>query len=267
MSAGPQSESRRNALRMVGMAAGALAMVKFAPACAGGMAQAVAAASAVPADAGALAALTQRLAAAPRRRSFTRVPFLVDQPDLWDHEAAGELLAYRGNPRQVWENSDIAAAWINLMREAMNGEEFAHHHPDFLAVSATHGNAHVSLFNQSMWDKYPLTELTGGAATRNTFIIEKPGVAPTDDHHDMQGFYGVANNNITTLQRRGAVFVACHDSIHAISRHLAIKSSSDPDVIAADLTNNLIPGAVLVPSVVAFLVELQRVGFTYAKGA
>ena len=37
------------------------------------------------------------------------------------------------------------------------------------------------------------------------------------------------------------------------------------DAIAADLTNHLVPGAVLVPSVVAFRVELQRVGFTYAK--
>jgi len=29
--------------------------------------------------------------------------------------------------------------------------------------------------------------------------------------------------------------------------------------------NNLIPDAVLVPSVVAFLVELQRAGFPYVK--
>jgi intracellular sulfur oxidation DsrE/DsrF family protein len=61
--------------------------------------------------------------------------------------------------------------------------------------------------------------------------------------------------------------VACHDSIHAIARGLQAKAMKDPDVIAADLTNNLIPGAVLVPSVVAFLAQLQRAGFTYAKGA
>jgi hypothetical protein len=32
------------------------------------------------------------------------------------------------------------------------------------------------------------------------------------------------------------------------------------------LTNGLISNTVLVPSVVAFLVELQRSGFTYSKG-
>jgi intracellular sulfur oxidation DsrE/DsrF family protein len=83
-------------------------------------------------------------------------------------------------------------------------------------------------------------------------------------------FYSPANDNIVSLQRRGAVFIACHDSIHAIARMVhddATFSASPADKIAADLTNNLIPGAVLVPSVVAFLVELQRASFTYAKGA
>jgi hypothetical protein len=37
------------------------------------------------------------------------------------------------------------------------------------------------------------------------------------------------------------------------------------DEIAADLTNSLVPGAVLVPSVVAFIAELQRAGYSYAK--
>jgi intracellular sulfur oxidation DsrE/DsrF family protein len=103
----------------------------------------------------------------------------------------------------------------------------------------------------------------------NSLIIEKSGVSPTDDLQDLSGFYGPSNNNIVSLQRRGAVFFACHDSIHAIARKirgLAGFAATPADVVAAYLTNNLIPGAVLVPSVVAFLVELQRAGFTYSKG-
>lgn len=82
------------------------------------------------------------------------------------------------------------------------------------------------------------------------------------------GYYGPENSNISTLQERGAVFIACHDSIHTIARSVRQRaggSGLSADAIAADLTNHLIPGAVLVPSVVAFLVELQRVGFTYTK--
>lgn len=223
--------------------------------------------TALPKGAQTLDALAARLAAAPRRREFKRVPFMVFAPEYWDHEAAAEILSYRGRPTQAWENSDISAAWVGLMRESLNGQVFAHHNPNFLSVSATHGSAHLALFNQDMWDKYGLASHTGGIAKRNSFILEKPGVAPTDSREDIGGFYGAMNNNIATLQRRGVVFIGCHDSIHAIARGVVARTSADADVVAADLTNNLIPGVVLVPSVVAFLAELQRAGFSYAKGA
>ena len=44
----------------------------------------------------------------------------------------------------------------------MNGQVFAFKNVEFLAVSATHGIAHLALFSQSMWDKYQLAKLTEG---------------------------------------------------------------------------------------------------------
>lgn len=213
--------------------------------------------------------LTERLAAAPRHRNFEQVPFMVTDPSQWDREAADEVLAYRYRARQVWENSDINGPWPGLMRESMNGQTFAFGNPDFLAVSATHGNAHLALFTQAMWDHYNLASMAGPNFTKNTLIVEKDGVAPTDKLEDVGGFYGPGNNNITSLQRRGAVFIGCHDSIHAISRalHANTPDYGSADHIAADLTNHLIPGVVLVPSVVAYLVQLQSHGFTYSKGS
>jgi len=214
-----------------------------------------------------LSELSRRLAAAPRRRSFANVPFMIDRPELWDHEASALLLGYRGTRTQVWESSDIAAPWLNLMREAMNGQVFAHGHPDFLAVAAVHGSAHLALFSQDMWAKYSLAANVSDKPAENVFVREASGVSPSDNRQKLGGFYGPGNNNIASLQRRGAVMVACHDSIHAIARGIVAKQGGDPDVIAADLTNNLIPGVVLVPSVVAYLIELQHAGFTYAKGS
>jgi hypothetical protein len=218
-------------------------------------------------DGRALAALSRQLAAAPRRRGFTAVPFMVDRAELWDHEASVILLNYPGGPKQVWECTDIAAAWPNLMREALNGQVFAHDHPDFLAVAAIHGTAHLSLFSQAMWDRYGLAEGTHGVLSRNVLIVEPAGVSPMDDRQRVDGFYGPANSNLVSLQRRGVVLIGCHDSIHAIARGVAARQGGTADAIAAELTNELLPGTILVPSVVAYLAEVQRAGFTYAKGA
>jgi hypothetical protein len=217
-----------------------------------------------------LARLSDDLAAAPRRRGFKSVPFMVTSPELWDHEAAALVLSYKYHALQAWESTELDGPWINLMREAINGQVFAHGNVDFLAVAAVHGNAHLALFTQTAWDKYRLNQIGGGPSNINRFIIEKSGVSPRDHLEDVNGFYGPQNSNILSLQRRGAVFLGCHDSIHAMARYLhqtVGNTDTSPDVIAADLTNSLIPGVVLVPSVVAFLVELQRAGFTYSKAS
>jgi intracellular sulfur oxidation DsrE/DsrF family protein len=262
-----QTTSRRAMLETIG---GALVIASLANSA--GAATPPVTAQTVPyagPDHGSLSTLTRLLAAAPRRRSFESVPLIVTNPGDWDHEAATLLLNYRYKSLQVWENSDLAGPWPGLMREAMNGQVFAHKNTEFLAVSATHGLAHLALFSQAAWNTYQLAQLTDGKFARNTLIVEAEGVSPADDLQNIAGFYGPTNNNILSLQRRGAVFLACHDSIHAIARRLRdlpAFSSTAADRIAAELTNSLIPGVVLVPSIVAFLVELQRAGFTYTKG-
>jgi hypothetical protein len=258
---------RRDVLRSLGLASLSLVALGSARA-----AQATESAdssfSSIQGGATKLRDLGERLAAIPPRRGFQEVPFLLTDPAYWDRDAANEVIAYKYRSRQVWENTEIGGPWPGLMREAMNGQVFSLGNSDFLAVSATHGYAHLALFSQPMWDKYNLAAIAGPKFATNTLIVEKPGVMPTDKLEDVAGFYGPNNNNIVSLQRRGAVFLGCHDSIHAIARqlHASAPDSGSADRIAADLTNNMIPGVVLVPSVVAFLVELQRQGFTYSKG-
>jgi intracellular sulfur oxidation DsrE/DsrF family protein len=255
--------NRRTALRVFGQAAMLLAAAFSA--------KAVAQDSSEQAPSvGKLVRLSNDLAAAPRRRGFKSVPFIVSSPELWDHEAADLVLSYKYRALQVWESTDLGAPWINLMREAINGQVFSHGNVDFLAVAAVHGNAHLALFTQTAWEKYKLAQIGDGHTSFNNFIVEKSGVSPGDHFQDLNGFYGPQNSNIVSLQRRGAVFLGCHDSIHAVARslHKGVEFSRiPPDEIAADLTNNLVPGVVLVPSVVAFLVELQRAGFTYSKAS
>lgn len=223
-----------------------------------------------PVTGGELERLNVALALAARCRSFVSVPLVVRERDQWDHEASELVLAYRNRARQVWECTDIQGPWLNLMREAVNGQVFAFGNPGFLAVAALHGMAHLALFDQFAWDTYNLSSLGGGTGPMNAFLARNASATPADDIQAPAGYYGPESNNIPTLQDRGMVFIACHDSIHAIARNLSKArhgTLAEADKIAADLTNHLAPGVVLVPSVVAFLVELQRVGYTYAKGS
>jgi hypothetical protein len=218
-----------------------------------------------------LDALKARLVQAPRRRDFTSVPMILNHQEQWDHEALTEVLSYRPAPRQVWDNTDIAGPWLNLMRNALNSQVWSFEHPDFLAVSVTHGTAQLALYDQAMWDKYQLTGLAGDDFKTNTLIIEQKAAAAADpaNYENPAGPFSGEDNSIPALMRRGVVFMSCHNAIWEQAAAL-IKTDINPDklshpALAAELTNHLVEGAVLIPGATGTLPELQQVGFHYAK--
>jgi hypothetical protein len=169
----------------------------------------------------------------------------------------------------VWNNTDIASPWLNLMRNAVNTQIFSFGHHDFLAVSATHGTAHLALFDEAMWDKYDLADLAGAKFETNTLILPTPALAAVSDYEDTKSLFGPAGDTIPTLQQRGLVFLGCHNAIWELTAKL-IARGTNPDhvsheAMAAELTNHLIEGVVLTPGVVATIPELQQVGFHYAQ--
>jgi hypothetical protein len=254
---------RRMTLLGLGVAAGAAAL-------AGNPAGAANIAEAWMSDrAAALKALHKRLAAAPRRRNFNSVPMILETQDYWDHDAIAEIIAYRGGPKQVWDNKDLASPWLNLMRNNLNVQIYSFKRPDFLIVSATHASAHLAMYDQTMWDQYQLAKLAGPAFATNRFIIEQKA-ASTDpgNYQDPEGAFSASDNSIPALQRRGVVFFACHNSIWEQSGAL-IRNGANPDglsheALAAELTNHLIPDAVLTPGALATLLQLQEAGYHYA---
>jgi len=254
---------RRAALVGLGMAAGAAALgsnpAKAAKASDTWMAQ----------GAATLKALHARLNALPHRRDFKSVPMVLEDENFWDHEALNELLAYRGAPKQIWDNKDLGGPWLNLMRNNLNVQTRSFKKPDFLILSATHASAHLAMYDQETWDKYNLSKLAGAGFTNNRLIVEqKAGSADPKNLQDPEGAYSPANNSIPALQRRGAVFLACHNSIWEQSEAL-IRNGSNPDklsheALAAELTNHLIPDVVLTPGAVATLLYFQEARFQYA---
>jgi hypothetical protein len=217
-----------------------------------------------------LDAIRKRLAQAPRRRDFKTVPMILDHEEQWDHEALTEVLSYRPAPKQAWDNTDIAGPWLNLMRNALNSQIWSFKHADFLAVSVTHGTAQLALYDQAIWDKYQLTRLAGEEFSTNTAIIEqKAAAADPANFEDPTGPFSSEDNSIPALMRRGVVFMSCHNAIWEQAAAL-IKTDMNPDklshpALAAELTNHLVNGAVLIPGATGTLPELQQAGFHYAK--
>jgi hypothetical protein len=222
-----------------------------------------------PPGAAHLETLKKRLAQAPRRRDFKTVPMVLNHPEQWDHEALTEVLSYGAAQRQVWDNTGIGGPWLNLMRNALNSQIWSFKHPDFLAVSVTHGTAQLALFDQAMWDKYQLTKLAGEDFATNTLIIErKSAAADPANYEDPAGPFSGEDNSIPALMRRGVVFMSCHNAIWEQAAAL-IKLDINPDrlshaALAAELTNHLVDGAVLIPGAAGTLPELQQAGFHYA---
>jgi hypothetical protein len=225
--------------------------------------------SLLPPEAKSLEELTARLSRAPRCRDFKTVPMILNDPDQWDHAALSEVIAYRGAPKQVWDNTGIASPWLNLMRNSLNAQVWSFRHPDFLVVSATHGTAHLALFDPPLWEKYQLAKLTGGKLQSNTLIAEQKGAAADPkDYENSEGVFSPHDNSIPALQRRGVVFLACHNAIWEFAERL-IATGMNPDelshgALSAELTNHLIAGVVLTPGMGATIAELQRGGFHYA---
>jgi hypothetical protein len=244
------------------MTAGAIASAAARPASA-------AKSALTPPGAAHLDALKKRLAQLPRRRDFKTVPMILDHEEQWDCEALKEVFAYRPAPRQAWDNTDIGGPWLNLMRNALNTQIWSYKHPDFLTVSVTHGTALLALYNQTMWDKYQLTTLAGNEFKTNTLILEqKAAAADRANYENPAGPFSGKDNSIPGLMQRGVVFMSCHNGIWEHAAAL-IELGINPDklshpALAAELTNHLVEGAVLIPGASGTLPALQQVGFHYA---
>ncbi|HVC62178.1 MAG TPA: transcriptional initiation protein Tat [Acetobacteraceae bacterium] len=252
---------RRRALRGLGVGLAAAGLARTAGA---------AGTSMEPAGAHNLQALTALLAKAPRRRDFRTVPMILNRPDQWDAEALNAVLAYRGGPRQAWDNTELHGPWLNVMRNSMNAQIWSFRHPDFLCVSATHGSAQLALYDQAMSDKYSFAKLPPvGKSQNNSFLLVPPAARESVDYEAPNGGYSAADNSITVLQRRGVVFLACHNAIWEFADHL-VATGVNPDhaaveVVAAELTNHLAPDVVLTPGAVGTIVELHAAGFAYTR--
>ena len=119
----------------------------------------------------------------------------------------------------------------------------------------------VVAVNSAMWEKYKIGQSlkiidpeTKAPAVKNPFVNPKPGVLPSDDMA------------VDRLIGKGAVFGACNQALHGLSKRLAGNAGVSADDAAKEWIANLVPGITLLPSGVWGLNRAQEAGCTYCTG-
>lgn len=114
--------------------------------------------------------------------------------------------------------------------------------------------------NDTLWDRYGIGEdlkLTDSAtqapARRNVFW--KSASASSDPSW-----------KIETLQRRGLINLVCNVALGNMAARTAEKAGKKVEDVQAEFRENLVPGAILVPSGIYALIRAQNAGCAWMPG-
>jgi hypothetical protein len=116
--------------------------------------------------------------------------------------------------------------------------------------------------NDSMWERYKIGEdlkikdpNTHTAATRNVFWKAREGATGWEAKYALE-----------PLQRRGLISLVCNVAIGNWASQMARRYQRDPEAVKAEARDNLIPGAILVPSGIYALIRAQNAGCAFMPG-
>jgi hypothetical protein len=169
--------------------------------------------------------------------------------------------------RQVVEAVAFHPAVLGNVKNALNGLQFGFGYaPDSILIAlAGHGPSSTYAYDDEMWAKYRLgdffhiTDLAGAPLTRNAYYARSASVDRSADPDDPKGMYQDAS--VEMLQRRGLVVLTCHTAVMEQAKALVAGGFASPASTArdvgADLLTHLVPGAIVVPSMVATIAVLQ----------
>jgi intracellular sulfur oxidation DsrE/DsrF family protein len=121
----------------------------------------------------------------------------------------------------------------------------------------------VMAFNDAMWEKYAIGEerkvndpLTKQPARRNPWAKVMAG----------DPAWAIASK-LDSLHARGAIFLVCNRASMNWAASAAERTKGDVEAIKSDVRNNLVPGAILMPTGIFALVRAQNAGCAYMRGS
>jgi hypothetical protein len=168
---------------------------------------------------------------------------VFDSPDIGEGTALYHAMSYLGSVKDVFGTGDSDASVVVVLRH--------------LAVPM--------LYNDAMWAKYDLgvetkttDERTKKAATRNIFYrrLDKDG-NPASDVRPAP--------TIESLTKRGVIFLGCDLATRGFSYRMAQKTKQAHRDVYEEIKQNLVPGAILMPTGVFGMLLAQEAGCSFMR--
>lgn len=127
-------------------------------------------------------------------------------------------------------------------------------------VMGVRGSGLPLVLQDDLWAGFPIASQyaitdprTRQPADRNLFI----------DANARPGGPVNTRQTVEELQKRGALFLACMNTIKGASRRLAAAGLGSPDEISATLRDGVLPGVIVVPAMVVAFTLMQERGVSY----
>jgi len=202
------------------------------------------------------------IGAGPRRVAAEENPVGQDTPPGEDwmrgltakHRVAFDWSAHK-NGKPLSQGKNYLDAWRDAFKVAER---------DINLVFGVHGDAIPVVLGDALWSRYKIGEqyeVIDGAtrlpAVRNVFI----------DAHAAAGGLVAPAESVESLQKRGARFVVCRNTVAGATKKLTAAGFGGSDEIRAAILDGLLPGVILVPAMLVTLTQLQERGVRYLKVA
>lgn len=210
-------------------------------------------------------------AAVPAAAKAATVPggsHFVERASDFDRAAFAAAVGRPADIRQLFEAIAFKPAMFNNIKNALNGLQFGYGiAPSRISIAvALHGPSSAYNYSDYVWQKYrlgeyyPLKNDAGEPIANNVFLKPATAIDSSADPDDEKSAY--QDTSITGLQRRGVLMLTCHTAVEEQARGIVKKgfapSGMTPSEVADDILTHLIPGAIVVPSMVATIAILQQ---------
>ena len=197
----------------------------------------------------------------------------------WKLSEFVQLSRHPAQVKQVYDVSLIAdGKFLNSIKNALNGLCFGFHIPkeQIQIVAALHGPANMLNYDDFIWNKFKIgawlnvmSSSTGEPAPGNPFLSAK---ATSPMHSDTEGPNSPTSvyqdTSILALQHRGVKLLSCHNSAESQARALIAHYNLplQPEDVVKEMEAHILPGVLIVPSMVAAIGLLQTSGhYGYIK--